>query len=280
MKGQIIIVLIVFCIGQISCSSNHRRGMEKNLQQSSIKNSCCDSIFLLSISNTDNDGFKNIYSYYLDTINNKVSVVDQCNLTIRSYRCFTIDNTGDIRYFDDIEGNIKLSIQDGLIKKRTFLNTNRSVDYEYDDRRRLKKITYVGGEQLFSWRNDCLNKSSYIDSTSNRFNQIISVQLNSHYLTRKHSPGLLHRALGNSWDEYLFTFVGLYGKQPKGNDFIIEYNTHGYEFKKTYILKEEYSNDDNLYEEYYSSKNKKEYQKKDFNWNISSVCALLKMLKI
>ena len=78
----------------------------------------CDSIFLLSVTENDN-GHDYYYSCFLDTLHNKLSILQTSNQIVYSYSCYIINPGVSIDYDDKtiLEEFTKL-IKEYLSKKK------------------------------------------------------------------------------------------------------------------------------------------------------------------
>lgn len=272
-----IIIFVISCFPS-ACSHN----MEKNSikkKQSSIK-MVKDSILILSIKEIDDRNQVATYNYYLDTINNHLSVIFNHNLINSQYKSYNI-TSHSIEDINKSEGNLRFQIKNGLIVKKTLDDKDDGISFEYDQARRLRKIHFDGGKIEFIWKRDTILQVNicpiaYSDSTSQRFNQLIKIKHSNTTFTKHYSSELLNNLLGNGMGDYLFVHLGLYGRLPVGNDYtkeIISYDYKGLHRQEHCSIKEFYSDDSILLISEKHESNKKIYKYK-YSWSLPNISVL------
>ncbi len=273
--------LAIFYLLLTACSITTKRNTVEYGASLSPKTYECDSLFLLSITDVDDTKQENKLLFYLDTLNSRLNVIGQWHQEVNFYRCYSINSKKSIEYDDNMEGHVKLTLRRGLIVERGFKETNVSIRYQYDSLKHLKSIIYVGGQKNLSWDCDCLHRVIYIDSTSNRFNERYNILYDFNYPSNCYSPDLLNSIITNAKSEFLFAYLGLYGRLPLGKDYTIEkinYDYTGGRIKKSTTFKEYYSNDGLLINSSRYQVESKTIQKRSYFWNYSNIRHLSKLL--
>ena len=278
MKYKKYLIVAISLLLHTACSNNSKKNIEGvGLSSSSVSNER-DSIFLLSVTEVNDSNQIYMLSYYLDTLNYRLSVVGTRHQEVSFYRCYSINPKESIEYDDNEDGHVKLLLRKGLITERLFVETNASIKHEYDSLQRLKGIIYVGGRKIVSWKDDRLQRVSYIDSTSSRFNQTHNMHYDSPQPSQGYSPELLNSFVTDTQGELLFAYLGLYGRLPLGNDYIeeiITYDYRGVGSKKHIIYNEEYSNDGTLMKYQCHLRGNETGQKRSYSWNLTNLKYLL-----
>ena len=272
--------LIIQVLLFISCSTNPNRNVQKAGSSLLPESNESDSLFLLSVTDGIDSDQVSMFSYYLDTLNSRLSVVGLKRQKLCFYRCYSIIPKESIEYDDNMEGHVKLILRNGLITDRLFLGTNVSIKHEYDSLLHLKGIEYVGGRKIVSWENDRLQRILYIDSTSTRFNRTWNIQYDSSKRSQGYSPELLNRIVADDQGEFLFACMGLFGQLPLGNDYIEERITNDYrgmESRRKSIHNESYSNN-MIISSHRRSDNNRMDNRKSYSWNLLNLKYLSKLL--
>ena len=274
------LIMILFVLLLLACSINTNSNAHKNVPSFLPESNEHDSIFLLSITDVDDSDQVYMFSYYLDTLNCRLSFVGFRNQEVTSYRCYTINPKESIEYDDNMEGHVKLILRKGLIVEKRFTDNNVSIKLEYDSLRHLKSIVYVGGMKILLWEGNHLQQVSYLDSTSSRFNQIQNIQYECPRDSKGYSLELLNSIVTDTREEFLFAYLGLYGLLPMGNDYIVEkitYDYRGIDNRKYFVYNEDYSNDTILIKSHIYPRGNSKGQKKSYLWNLPNIDYLIKM---
>ena len=242
----------------------------------------CDSIFLLSV--TENDNGHNYYYYcFLDTLNNKLSILQTSNQIVYSYSCYIINPGVSIDYDDKTEGHMSILLKDGLISKRIFTETNIAIEYEYDSLCYLRRVSFGGTECKLSWNGDSLKELSYkAPEYKWKTKAYVVHSRDNHPLN--YSLDLLNYAdlSKDNCEHYLFAYLGLYGKLPVGNHYTIEkitYDHLGVENKKCRVFEESYTSNGIEQESKSYYRDSERVNKRTLIWNTPNIVQLLKKIR-
>lgn len=266
---------IIFCIILMACN------FTRNSSVTDKPVVPLDSIFLLSINDIDEFGEKHEFLFFLDSINNRLSVVGKYHQIISHYNIYTIHPGESIEYDNELDGHVKLLIREGLIIG-SITEQGRGIQYEYDSLRHLSGIRLNKTKKLVLWKGDSVKHVVMIDSIINSHRYTKNIYYSDKERSSSYSPELLKEIINLSWDEYLFTHLGLYGKLPIGNNYIVEDLSYGYE-GIIYRISNEYN--ENYSDNGYQIKSKKQsggserMRIREYEWNQPNVLALFRILK-
>lgn len=276
-----------------SCSKGHKI-VQNEAEPSSVPiQKDRDSIFLMSVIETDGYG-QNLNCYlYLDSINHRLSIIKQYNLEYLSYESYKIKPGVLIEYEGTLlahktiapegsknrcEGGISLLLKNGLVDKIKYLNTDSCSRYEYDSLQHLRSIEEGDVKRMLFWKGDMLLQASIIYSAQNRFNKTINVLYNTNNRCQNRSPLIMHEVFYHNWAYLLFSHLGLFGKIPYGDNYAIE-NVDDMGVNSQVIYEEKYAVDGMLVECKYHNKGSERPRKLQISWNRPNISVLDKLIR-